>query len=167
MTGPSRSRSSRLSKPPTRPGFKLRAPSLIIPSPPSIFIDESYQIKLEPDQNGSKAQHFSGEEEKQSGRNLSYGGLLCLRPMLMKTMKKKRKEVEELDQVNEDFSLTPSSPGPTSPHKPTGKMKHTCFLPPPRSHSTLFGSFNVSNGSALTSPTKCQVSENSPSFSNL
>ncbi|KAM1833637.1 hypothetical protein ACFX13_023434 [Malus domestica] len=58
--------------------------------------DESYQIKLEPDQNSSKAQHFSDGEEKQSGRNLSYGGLLCFRPMLMKTMKKKRKEVEEL-----------------------------------------------------------------------
>ncbi|KAM1741415.1 hypothetical protein EV1_011545 [Malus domestica] len=52
--------------------------------------DESYQIKLEPDQNSSKAQHFSDGEEKQSGRNLSYGGLLCLRPMLMKTMKKKK-----------------------------------------------------------------------------
>ncbi|KAM1244359.1 hypothetical protein COP2_036787 [Malus domestica] len=73
MIGLSRSSSSRLSKPPIRPGFKLRAPSLIVPSSPSISTDESYQIKLEPDQNGSKAQHFRSGEEKQSGRNLSYG----------------------------------------------------------------------------------------------
>ncbi|KAM2399235.1 hypothetical protein ACFXTH_035822 [Malus domestica] len=87
----------------------------------------------------------------------------------MKTMKKKRKEVEELltKSTKTSHSSTPSSPRPTSPHKPTGKMKHSCFLPPPRSPSTLFGSFNVSNGSTPTRPTKCQVSENSPSSSNL